>query len=238
MIAALSEFVRHFVADLPAILPRFVLAWAVSFGVLIPAFRWLRPKMRHDMARLDHHARQWALGLRFHTRDEPTTDRVLRTWFFRFWTNFASAPSLGALSVALATWAFGSDQPRPELFYLPGLAFLGSMWLSWTSKRVFRRPRPPRSEGAFGHRLKDGSFPSGHSLTALSFWSAVVVAAALAGLLGIWVLLYALVVLLIVVLTGLSRVYLGVHFPTDVLGGYVMAVVWLVACTFLLLPVL
>ena len=60
----------------------------------------------------------------------------------------------------------------------------------------------------------------------------------LAGHSAIWVGLLVAASIAIVTLTGLSRIYLGVHFPSDVLGGFSMGVIWCAVCYFALLPAL
>ena len=113
------------------------------------------------------------------------------------------------------------------------------MLLSYVLKRVFKRVRPPRKGFAFGHKLKDPSFPSGHSLTAFVFWmSCAATVVRWSGWNAGAVAMFCIVALLITGLTGLSRVYLGVHFPSDVGGGYLIGLVWCVACFAALSPVL
>ncbi len=210
--------------------------------------------------------------------DEDGEERVPRTWFFRFWTNFASAPCLSTMSLAVPLWAahraggvsqgalwlsrsfpdsflarsLASNIAPPQLAFvaaaglsapalraarvwtLPGLCYLGAMFLSFWLKRIFKRLRPQRKPGGFGHKLKDGSFPSGHSLTSFCFWVALTTAAATSGAPALQTIGLGAVSTAVVALTGLSRVYMGVHFPTDVLGGYFIGLVW---CT-LSLPAL
>jgi undecaprenyl-diphosphatase len=108
------------------------------------------------------------------------------------------------------------------------------MGLSYILKRVFKRVRPLRKEGSFGHALRDGSFPSGHSLTAFAFWMMCVFALALIGASIASTLLFAVVAIAIVFLTGLSRIYMAVHWPSDVAGGFVIGAVWTVVCFFAL----
>ncbi len=238
VIAALGAFLRQFFALVPTVGPRFVLAWLLTLVVLMVIFVGLKPKVRGHLMKLDTRVRDWARVLRYRDHADPTTDRVLRTWFFRFWTNFASAPSLIVLSIALATWAIASEQPRATLFYFPGFCYMGSSFLSYFSKRVFKRPRPQRAEGSFGHKMKDASFPSGHSLTSFCFWIGCVMIAALLGLGALPYAALALMATLTIVFTGLSRIYLGVHFPSDVAGGYVIGAVWCIVGLFALIPVL
>jgi undecaprenyl-diphosphatase len=94
-------------------------------------------------------------------------------------------------------------------------------------KLCFHRPRP---EAFFGLAIPATySFPSGHALTATCFYGVLAGLLAartrpLAGKAGLWALAATLAALI-----GLSRVYLGVHYPSDVLAGYAAAVVWMAA---------
>lgn len=238
------------------------MAWIVSAAILVVGFSGVKNRVRNHVTRVDNAIRAWAATLRYRTpgndiieRDE-TTERVNLSWFFRFWTNFASAPSLSffSLVVPFIAWNYAShtDTIRAGLrvannssstgwlhFLLPGLCYAGSMLLSYVLKRVFKRVRPPRKGFAFGHKLKDPSFPSGHSLTAFCFWmSCAATVARWSGWSSISIALFALMAVAIVALTGLSRVYLGVHFPSDVLGGYFIGLVWCIACFVALSPLL
>ncbi len=183
--------------------------------------------------------------------DEDSRERVPLTWFFRFWTNLASAPALCTFSLGapLIIYALSRNllgkvpawlvqgHSAPELAWrdalpwlMPGLCYSGAMLMSWVLKRVFKRLRPQRKAGAFGHKLQDGSFPSGHSLTSFCFWVGAVWTMAFIGAPALFTLPFALWATAVVLLTGLSRIYLGVHFPSDVLGGYTIGLAWCVTC--------
>lgn len=252
MIAEFLQFLGALFSALPALVPRFALAWIASFVVLVLTFSTAKSRVRERVTAFDESVRFWAGGLRYRLREDLSSDRVARTWFFRFWTNFASAPSLSTFSLlipfywwhresmyhgggssALQRW----DYVLPWLF--PGLCYAGSMLLSFVIKRYFKRQRPPREGKAFGYKLKDPSFPSGHSLTSFCFWLPMAFVVAQSGLLPvIGVAAFCALAVTIVVLTGLSRVYLGVHFPSDVLGGFTIGAVWCVACYFAIHPML
>ncbi len=238
MIAALPEFLHSFFHQFPRFGPPLVLSWAVVLGLELLLGKGIQGHLRPHLLRVDEHLRSWALSKRFRERGNVSSERNGRTWFMRFWTNFASAPSLIVLSLAVAIWAHAVHVPHTTLWYFPGLCYLGSMSQSYVSKRVVKRVRPPREEGTFGFKMKDGSFPSGHSLTSFCFWFALVIAIGLAGGTTPQVLGMFILAAVTVGFTGFSRVYMGVHFPTDVLGGYVMGVVWTLVCVVTLVPAL
>lgn len=107
-----------------------------------------------------------------------------------------------------------------------GVAAVGAIGLNVLLKYLFGRARP-----ALWNRIVEVgkySFPSGHAMVSLVIY----------GLIGYILttkfpqhrrLIISLTVILIA-LIGFSRLYLGVHWPTDVAAGYAAGLVWLIAC--------
>lgn len=107
------------------------------------------------------------------------------------------------------------------------LSLVGGWLWDEVLKRLFQRPRPlgPWLASASGF-----SFPSGHSVVAVTFYG--VMALLLIRYLRSGALRFAAVgvSLLLVGLIGISRIYLGVHYPSDVLGGYALGGAWAIIC--------
>ncbi|WP_299365065.1 phosphatase PAP2 family protein [uncultured Paracoccus sp.] len=104
----------------------------------------------------------------------------------------------------------------------------GGLLISGVAKEFFDRPRPDLVP--HGSLVHTASFPSGHTMmAAVTYLSlGVLVARALPQRrLKVYVLALAAVA---TILVGVSRVYLGVHWPTDVLAGWLAGVGWASVC--------
>lgn len=121
------------------------------------------------------------------------------------------------------------------VFYLKGwrlsavllvVSTAGSILLTTVLKAVFQRARPELTQTDYVASFY--SFPSGHATVAVGFYGAltVILAYRTRGL-ARWAILAGGV--LLVLLIGLSRLYLGVHYPTDVLAGFLAAPLWVIS---------
>jgi undecaprenyl-diphosphatase len=112
---------------------------------------------------------------------------------------------------------------------LLAITFAGGALLDNVLKLSFRRARPA---AYFDYPLpRSFSFPSGHAMFAFCFFGtlASLVTARLESKMAkvlVWVAAAVLIALI-----GFSRIYLGVHYPTDVIGGYIAAFIWVAAVT-------
>jgi undecaprenyl-diphosphatase len=115
---------------------------------------------------------------------------------------------------------------RNALFVL--LASAGGWILNDILKQMFARPRPTVVPHL--REVMSASFPSGHALTsAVVFLTLGTLLMRVAeGRLLKW---YCIgVAMLTTMLVGMSRLYLGVHYPTDVLAGWLVGLSWALIC--------
>jgi hypothetical protein len=100
------------------------------------------------------------------------------------------------------------------------LVFLASAFVNLWLKDLFGQPRPYEFDAAVGMAMESShGLPSGHAQGTLVFWGMIAVLFPKP-----WGLVAAIVVPLLV---GFSRIYLGVHFPTDVLAGWGIGLLFL-----------
>lgn len=158
-------------------------------------------------------------------------DSAIRSWVHQY-----SSPAM-TTAAQVASWLGEYGVAIAFVLALVLFLFFGwrraALWLTITQagalvlnvslKYAFHRPRPTPFFGPLPHTY---SFPSGHALFSFCFYGV------LAGLLAdriqsrlveavIWVAAAILVAAI-----GLSRIYLGVHYPTDVVAGYLTAAIW------------
>lgn len=102
-----------------------------------------------------------------------------------------------------------------------GMIFLVSVWVNSLAKTAFAHPRPYDLDPSVAEADPNLGFglPSGHAQNAVVIWGGL---AARRGTPAAWT-----VAVLIMLLIGMSRIYRGVHFPTDVLGGWLIGAVLL-----------
>lgn len=153
--------------------------------------------------------------------EQPVMTRVAQVLAF-----IGSVVPLIVICIILALIFYFLLGFRAELLLMFSVMIGSPLWnslLKWQFQRA--RPEIYRLAEATGY-----SYPSGHAMSAFSLygvlayllWKHVPSSAGRSILLGI--------VFTIILATGLSRIYLGVHYPSDVLGGYFAATFWLTLC--------
>jgi undecaprenyl-diphosphatase len=196
-----------------------VIAWLVFVGAAF-LFFWMATVVFVEQEKdLD----QAAFALAHEITTPQTTQAMYFVTFFGS-KNFLIFGSLGLAFVFLIfkKWRFYS---------LKIIAIAATTTLfNQSMKLFFARPRP---ETAF-LQVNGNSFPSGHAMIGGAFWGLLVYLVwtnvrpvwlkwLISVLLGIWILLI-----------GFSRVYLNVHYASDVLAGWAAGVFWLILAIYLL----
>lgn len=106
-------------------------------------------------------------------------------------------------------------------FYLTSSSYLFAGIISFITKLLVARPRPI---DALIKIPSSYSFPSGHTLTSIVFYITLCYLLS-SKVKGIFRPILLFVVVLLITCIGLSRVYLGVHFFSDVMGGLLLGIV-------------
>lgn len=195
-----------------------LLGLATAAGALI-FFGWLSDEV------LDGETRQFDDVTRaaVHQLASPTLTVVMRavsflgsTWFLFI------ATTIVIVGFALRKWG-----REAKLF---ALTMIGASLLNISLKLAFKRPRPvPFFDLTVPETY---SFPSGHALTSCVFFGAL--AAFLTARMKnrrarivVWVVCASMFLLI-----GFSRIYLGVHYTTDVIAGFAAALIWILVVRF------
>jgi len=162
--------------------------------------------------------------LALHTAAHPILDEIALavTPFGVFWGVFPAIAIIGMILFYRRNWR--------SLVYLV-IASIGSMLLNRTIKLLFHRTRPQLWELLAPPDLTY-AFPSGHAMASMTF--AIVLTVLLWNTRWRWVTLVA--TSLFVLLIGWTRLYLGVHYPSDVLAGWSLALAWTLGITLLVRP--
>lgn len=136
--------------------------------------------------------------------------------------------TLAMTALATVTCLILSWRRRWTAAALVAITGLGGGLLVRGGKRLTDRDRPPIEEHLIS--VSNQAYPSGHSMGSFVVVG-IVLAVALPGIHGpalrAWT---AIAAALFVLAVGLSRIYLGVHWATDVLGGWCFGALWLILC--------
>jgi undecaprenyl-diphosphatase len=190
----------------------------VSFGILAPLtmFAGLSVAAEDELLR----EQELAIIRSLKTLSDPG-------WMAEIWRDITAIGSGTALTTFVLILAFlWLQQNRiSEVRILLAVA-VSSTIANLGLKQIFDRPRPPSD-------LKEilvltDSFPSGHSFQSVAILGTIAV---LAADVGSQRMIWLTAALIVAGFIALSRIVLGVHYPTDVLAGCALGVVWISAAT-------
>jgi membrane-associated phospholipid phosphatase len=142
-------------------------------------------------------------------------------------TRLGEGESMVVLVVLSVALLLALRRPREATFLVT--VGIGASVLNFLLKLAFARARPGADSLYLIHTPNSFSFPSGHALGTTTVLFALVVVAKAAGLRGSRLLLVAGFAAGVVLGVSASRVYFGVHFPSDVIGGMCAGAGWVAA---------
>jgi membrane-associated phospholipid phosphatase len=195
-----------------------VAAYLAVLSASVFAFAGLAQAVADDeaIAHWDVRLNRW-----LHEHSSPALTR-----FFELLTT--TGGFLFLLLIALGAGAFLLSRRAYAESALVTLAFVGGQILNGAMKVAFERPRPAFRDPQLN--LHTFSFPSGHAMVSTTVYGAltiVVLRRLRSGKARAAVIAAAA---LLVGLIGFSRIYLGVHYVTDVLAGVTLGLAWLSLC--------
>jgi undecaprenyl-diphosphatase len=184
------------------------LLFAIGFGLIAFSISY------HKIENFDIHTAEYLQSL-----NSPTLTSVMK-----FFTFIGSGTVIAIIVIFAIIFLYRVLKHRSELVLLIGVV-IGSALLNFVLKIIFHRARPTINrlieESGF-------SFPSGHSMAAFTLYGILtfLLWKHISSYRGRGLLIIISVVMIIMI--GISRIYLGVHYPSDVLGGFLASSTWLI----------
>jgi undecaprenyl-diphosphatase len=156
-------------------------------------------------------------------------DPIGPKWVEEMMRDFTALGSTGVLALmVLAVGGFLVMMRKRQAALAVVVAVFSGVLLSQTMKWAYARPRPELVP--HGAEVYTASFPSGHAMMSAVVYltlGALLARTQSGGGAKVYILAVAVI---LTVLVGVSRVYLGVHWPTDVLAGWALGGMWALAC--------
>ncbi len=224
------EPIRRFVKAFVNWVTGHELATLLVLGLVVCA-AWLFVEVADEVIEGDTDAYDRAILLAMRNPSDPA-DPIGPLWLeeaMRDMTALGGVAVLILLTLAVAGFLFLDRRPHTALLVLASV--VSGIAMSLLLKEGFDRPRPDLVP--HGSIVYTSSFPSGHSMMAAVVYvtlGVLVMPTLSRRTLKVYVLGLALGT---TVLVGISRVYLGVHWPSDVLAGWTAGVGWALLCRLL-----
>lgn len=176
----------------------------------------------------DNWIQSWDQNLIFFIQD---LESPILTKVMKFFTFIGSTSVVFTLSILMLIIFYFVLKQKNRLI-LFAIVMIGSPIINFLLKQLFHRERPN-----FHRLIEIGgySFPSGHAMTAMTFYGIVcyLLWQRIPHMKGKFALLSLCSVFILMI--GMSRIYLGVHFPSDIIGGYFGGIIWLMVTVYVFL---
>ncbi|WP_235427280.1 phosphatase PAP2 family protein [Cohnella kolymensis] len=148
------------------------------------------------------------------------------TGVMKFFTFIGAGHPVSIITVFIGCALYFPLKYRWELVFFVGVVS-GSALLNVVLKLLFHRARPTLNRIVEANGF---SYPSGHSMAAFTLYGVLcyLLWKNIKNVIGRVALIAAASIIILTI--GISRIYLGVHYPSDVIGGYLASCAWLAAC--------
>lgn len=151
--------------------------------------------------------------------------------FFVIITQLGDPITVCLIAIGIGIWAVTERSMR---LALAGAAIPFTLLVGYGLKLLFERARPLTDIG-YSMRLDSFSFPSGHSSGSMIAYG-LLAYMAWHLLPAPWGIVAAVMLTIVPLLVGISRIYLGVHYPSDVAAGWLLGLVVLALVVFIARP--
>lgn len=147
-----------------------------------------------------------------------------KTLIFKYFTKFGNTVTIALLFIISFSILYFKVKDKIASYWLAVNTVLISGIGNISLKYLFNRPRP-----AVEHLVaaKHSSFPSGHAMGSMLFYGTLIFLAYKYIDNKAMRLVIQIALGIVILLIGISRIYLGVHYPTDILGGFLLGGCWL-----------
>ena len=204
--------------------------WATYFALgIIASSIWVFAEIADEVIEGETHTFDEKILLSMRN-PQNRSDPIGPEWLEEMGRDFTALGGMGVLIVlTLAVCGGLLLQKKYHAMFLVFIAVIGGLILSMILKQQFERPRPDLVP--HGSYVFTASFPSGHSmLSAVTYLTLAALLARFNSRVSFKVYIM-LVAMFLTILVGISRVYLGVHWPTDVLAGWAAGAAWATVCS-------
>lgn len=182
-------------------------------GLLVPLY--LFGSLAEDVAEHDAFLFDRTILLLAHSHASPVLDAIM-VFFTRIGSSFVLVP----VDVLILFILIRQGRRAASAFWI--IAIVGTVLLNLFAKHAFARTRPDLWISILPETTF--SFPSGHAMNSMAMAATL----ALLAWRTRWRWQAVTLLSLFVSMVGLSRVYLGVHYPSDILAGWTAAIAWVV----------
>ena len=149
--------------------------------------------------------------------------------FFQFVTDLGDVYAYIVATTIAAVFFFFKLKNKKFILQLLGVLILSAL-ANMALKEAFDRARPTIEHMVV---VKSLSYPSGHAMSAMAFYGFLIYLVFHIKM-SKWLRIFLTILFsALIFFIGLSRIYLGVHFPSDVMGGFTAGLIWIAFCVVL-----